>query len=37
VRAEGDKLETIERELVAAASEIVSLKSRVDAVTSVTA
>ena len=37
VRAEGDKLETIERELVAAAGDIVSLKSRIDAVTSVTA
>jgi small GTP-binding protein len=37
VRAEGDKLETIERELAAASRDIVSLKSRIDAVTSVTA
>ncbi len=37
VRAEGAKLETIERELAAAAGDIVSLKSRIDAVTSVTA
>jgi len=36
VRAEGDKLETIERELVAAAGEIVSLRSRIDAATPVT-
>jgi hypothetical protein len=37
VRAEGDKLETIERELTAASRDIVSLKSRIDAVTSVPA
>jgi small GTP-binding protein len=37
VRAEGEKLETIERELVAASAEIVSLRSRIEGGTSPTA